>query len=516
MKYDIFISYKRKSLPTANNLYYRLTMRGYSTFFDLEEMGRDNFNIQLLNYIENVKDVFVILEEGSLVACKSGDWEKDWFCREIAFALEKKKNIIPILIGGYKMPTEDSLPDKLKELSYKNAPEFNYSFFEAYLDKLIEKDYLLSKPNIQDKSTSVFKFYSNENCQVFMEGKLVCSLIGMSDVPYYLPVPRKGEYRFKIINDLTAISKTFDESIDTIEEKNIDIKWDNNDTKDQVNLSKEGEILLSKDFCNKDKWSHKENVDYQDIDIPITIVDRTTPIAIFVGPPAAGKTMTIIRLAKYIIQKGYTISADHSFRPQTDTRYSYLCEHFVEQIYADQGANSNGISDCTMISIRKKGEKILQCIDVPGECFSQHEKMPSYFYQIVNSINPKILIIVIEPKWYGGELAKSYIKTICHYRNHFRSSDKIIILINKVDTTCHVHEDNRVEMKNLISEIRNYYPGIIEVFRNTNRLTHLFRKYNCDILPFHTGMFIPNNSGDCTFIPSSDYYPQLLWNSLIR
>lgn len=43
MKYDIFISYKRKSLPTANNLYYRLTTRGYSTFFDLEEMGRDNF-----------------------------------------------------------------------------------------------------------------------------------------------------------------------------------------------------------------------------------------------------------------------------------------------------------------------------------------------------------------------------------------------------------------------------------------------------------------------------------------
>ena len=68
--YDIFISYKRKSLPTANNLYYRLTTRGYSTFFDLEEMGRDNFNVQLLNYIENAKDVFVILEEGSLDGCK--------------------------------------------------------------------------------------------------------------------------------------------------------------------------------------------------------------------------------------------------------------------------------------------------------------------------------------------------------------------------------------------------------------------------------------------------------------
>ena len=224
--YDIFISYKRKSLPTANNLYYRLTTRGYSTFFDLEEMGRDNFNVQLLNYIENAKDVFVILEEGSLDACKRENWEKDWFCHEIAFALEKKKNIIPILLNGYKMPSEDLFPDKLKGLSLKNAPEFNFSFFEAYLDKLIEKDYLISKPNLQEKATSVFKFYSNENCQVFKEGKLVCSLEGMSDEPYYLPVPRKGDYRIKVVNAITAETKLIKEHIESDEEKEIEIEWE--------------------------------------------------------------------------------------------------------------------------------------------------------------------------------------------------------------------------------------------------------------------------------------------------
>lgn len=225
--YDIFISYKRKSLPTANNLYYRLTTRGYSTFFDLEEMGRDNFNVQLLNYIENAKDVFVILEEGSLDGCKQENWEeKDWFCHEIAFALEKKKNIIPILLNGYQMPSQDFFPDRLKELSLKNAPEFNFSFFEAYLDKLIEKDYLLSKPNVQDKATSVFKFYSNENCQVFKEGKLVCSLEGMSDEPYYLPVPRKGDYRFKAVNLITADKRIIKERIEADEEKEIEIEWE--------------------------------------------------------------------------------------------------------------------------------------------------------------------------------------------------------------------------------------------------------------------------------------------------
>lgn len=226
--YDIFISYKRKSLPTANNLYYRLTTRGYSTFFDLEEMRKDNFDVQLLNYIENAKDVFVILEEGSLDACKNEnpDWEKDWFCHEIAFALEKKKNIIPILLGDYKMPSEALFPDKLKELSLKHAPDFSFSFFDAYLDKLIEKKFITSEAHTQNKTTSIFKFYSNENCQVFKDGKLVCSLEGMSEEPYYLPVPRKGDYRFKAVNAITAEQKLFKGHIDSEEDKEIEIEWE--------------------------------------------------------------------------------------------------------------------------------------------------------------------------------------------------------------------------------------------------------------------------------------------------
>lgn len=225
MTYDIFISYKRKSLATANNLYYGLTTRGYSTFFDLEEMRRDNFNVQLLNYIENAKDVFVILEEGSLDACKNSDWENDWFCKEIAHALETNKNIIPVLVGGYQMPKQELLPDKLKELTLKNAPEFSFSYFEEYLNKLVEKGYITSEAQLNNKNTSVFKFYSNENCTVFKEGKLVCSLEGMADEPFYLPVPRKGDYRFKCVNSITAETTILREHIDADEEKNIEIEW---------------------------------------------------------------------------------------------------------------------------------------------------------------------------------------------------------------------------------------------------------------------------------------------------
>lgn len=225
MTYDIFISYKRKSLATANNLYYRLIAKGYSTFFDLDEMKKDNFDVQLLNYIENAKDVFVILEEESLDACKIGKWEEDWFCKEIKHALDTHKNIIPILLGGYQMPKAETLPDELKELTLKNAPEFSYSFFEEYLNKLIEKGFITAEPLASNKATSVFKFYSNENCQVLKEGKLVCSLEGMADKPFYLPVSRKGDYRFKCINSVTTETQILKQHIDSDEEKDVDIQW---------------------------------------------------------------------------------------------------------------------------------------------------------------------------------------------------------------------------------------------------------------------------------------------------
>ncbi|MCQ2077426.1 MAG: SUMF1/EgtB/PvdO family nonheme iron enzyme [Bacteroidaceae bacterium] len=228
MQYDIFISYKRKSLATANNLYYRLTTRGYSVFFDLEEMRRDNFDVQLLKHIDEAKDVFVLLEEGSLDACKNPAWkEDDWFCHEVAYALEKGKNIIPLLLNGYEMPSTKTLPAELQELTKKDAPQFAFAFFDSYLDKLIEKEYITASPQNDQKVTSIFKFYSNENCQIMKDGKLVCSLEGNSDEPFYLPIVRKGSYRFKCINSITLEEQVLKESIDFDEEKEVEIEWTN-------------------------------------------------------------------------------------------------------------------------------------------------------------------------------------------------------------------------------------------------------------------------------------------------
>ena len=149
------------------------------------------------------------------------------------------------------MPKQDFFPKELQELSLKNALEFSFSYFDEYLNKLVERGYITSEPQNKNQATSVFKFYSNSICQVFKEGKLVCKIEGMADEPYYLPVSRKGDYRFKCLNTITGKTKILKEHIDADEEKDVDIQWDEDKqiVSDQAKLESEkivGDIFIVK------------------------------------------------------------------------------------------------------------------------------------------------------------------------------------------------------------------------------------------------------------------------------
>ncbi len=536
--FDIFISYKRKSLPTANNLYYRLTTRGYSTFFDLEEMGRDNFNVQLLNYIENAKDVFVILEESSLDGCQQENWEeKDWFCHEIAFALEKKKNIIPILLNGYKMPSEDFFPDKLKEFSFKHAPEFNFSFFEAYLDKLIEKEYLLSKPNIQDKVTSVFKFYSNESCQVYKEGKLVCSLEGMSDEPYYLPVSRKGDYRFKGVNSITSETKLIKEHIELAEEKDVDIQWEEcgslkldqtsleknvespQSAKDSVIISSAEKSSLIDDiyaegFNDNPKIFWKNDIN----DISISIADSMTPLAVLLGPACVGKTMTLVRLVRYLVEQGYSVSPDRSFRSVDDNIYRDVCDSFQGLINSGYAARGTNLFDCMLVKIMKEGRCVIQVVDLAGELIMNYglNTAPYYFNQILNSENPHIWIIMLEPYWRNPRQRREYVERIKCIQTLVSPKDRVIIVANKIDKTPFLEGRTRINSLGVLKQIINEYPGLMEIFSNKNPITSILRPYNCSFIPFVTGTYTIREAEPMLYVPSSSVFPKLLWKAMIK
>lgn len=63
--------------------------------------------------------------------------------------------------------------------------------------------------------------------------------------------------------------------------------------------------------------------------IKVTIADRDTPVIVLFGPPACGKTMTLIRLSRFLQKEGYTVRPDESFRPSFDRHYKEMCDNLT-------------------------------------------------------------------------------------------------------------------------------------------------------------------------------------------
>jgi hypothetical protein len=107
---DIFISYRREGgLDFSGRLYEKLVTNNYTVFYDLEGMKAGRFDTQLYKKIERSDNFVLILSPHSLDRC---DKEDDWVRLEIEKALELKKNIILILMQGFKFP--DNLPPSLE------------------------------------------------------------------------------------------------------------------------------------------------------------------------------------------------------------------------------------------------------------------------------------------------------------------------------------------------------------------------------------------------------------------
>jgi|GEM_PF-6942122 len=130
--YDIFISYRREGgAETAKHLRDVLSERGYSVFFDTDSLRSGDFNKSLLDIIDACTDFVIVLSPGSLDRCSD---EKDWVRLELARALEKDKNVIPIMSGDFRFP--DQLPDDIEAVRWRNGIAVNVEYFDAMIDKL--------------------------------------------------------------------------------------------------------------------------------------------------------------------------------------------------------------------------------------------------------------------------------------------------------------------------------------------------------------------------------------------
>jgi hypothetical protein len=144
--FKIFISYRRNGgYDTAKLLYEKLKQDGYYVFFDIDILENGNFDEELGKRVKKCKDFLLILSPGIFDRFSEKDYnpKEDWVRQEIVCALEAKKNIIPLVFGDFTYPRR--LPNDIKEITRKNAIEYNPVHFEAAYARLKES-FLISKP----------------------------------------------------------------------------------------------------------------------------------------------------------------------------------------------------------------------------------------------------------------------------------------------------------------------------------------------------------------------------------
>ncbi|MGN1211534.1 MAG: toll/interleukin-1 receptor domain-containing protein [Candidatus Cryptobacteroides sp.] len=136
MKYDIFISYRREGgKEIARTLKAELDRRGYSVFLDFDELRDGVFDTRILKSIDEAPIFMIILSKHALDRCVN---DGDWVRKEIEYAAEKGKHIIPVNpdceFGG--MPA--GIPESIEEAVGKN--QFSEimlgSLFRDSIDKM--------------------------------------------------------------------------------------------------------------------------------------------------------------------------------------------------------------------------------------------------------------------------------------------------------------------------------------------------------------------------------------------
>lgn len=135
MSYQIFISYRRDGGDiTAKLVCETLKNKGYTVFYDYDSLKGGVFDSKILDTIDECQDVVLILPKNALARCNH---ENDWVRQEIRRALEKEKNIIPVMMDKFEFPKK--LPSDIQDVTRYNGVRFHMDAFEGVIDKIIEK-----------------------------------------------------------------------------------------------------------------------------------------------------------------------------------------------------------------------------------------------------------------------------------------------------------------------------------------------------------------------------------------
>lgn len=256
----------------------------------------------------------------------------------------------------------------------------------------------------------------------------------------------------------------------------------------------------------------------------VVITDHNAPMIILFGPPSCGKTMTLVRLTRYL-SGTYDFMPDQAFRNSTDSEFKELCKNFNAAVSADKAADGTKYIDFMLLRVneRRNGKTICQFVESPGEFLFNPQnptaQFPAYLHQIIASNNRKIWLIFLEPGM-SQEDRFAYVKKIQNLRSVIDSRDRIIFVENKVDlpaTSSFVLSPTNINMDGLFRYVDGLYPQLFKSFT----VKGIFgSKARYDFTAFQTGTYVEGQDANGrpykSFQAGHDSYALRLWNIIYK
>jgi hypothetical protein len=252
--------------------------------------------------------------------------------------------------------------------------------------------------------------------------------------------------------------------------------------------------------------------------IQVEITDQI-PTVVLYGAASSGKTMALIRLARYLRTRGYTVEPVFNFRPGNEF-YQNCCRQFNDLINKDIASDSTNIVSFLLLLVKCNGKKICQVLEAPGEHFFNKDQpeadYPAYIHRIINLPHPKIWTFFIEKNWETQSIRDSYSSKIVKLFGRIKHRDHVVLLYNKADQcTDYLKNDEPIRSLFLKDAMEQYsvlfsrivLGGIIERILKSNSRA-------ADFEPFSSGTFTTSRNNTKQFIQSIDYYPRHLWQAI--
>src|ERR1035438_9070049 len=103
----VFLSYRRTNRSWALAIFKDLTQHGYDVFIDFNGIASGDFERVILGNVTARAHFLVLLTPSALEHC---DDPKDWLRREIETALANQRNIVPLMVEGFRSNCAGAFP----------------------------------------------------------------------------------------------------------------------------------------------------------------------------------------------------------------------------------------------------------------------------------------------------------------------------------------------------------------------------------------------------------------------